>query len=53
MDTDCVLTHGTWYCAHDCDDPSHGHQGPHRIYADGHYYRPGDLIPATQEDNPL
>lgn len=46
MDTNegCVWTSDKWYCPADCDDPSHGRHGKHRVYYHGRYYRPGQLI---------
>lgn len=47
MDTECVYTSGKWFCPVDCDDPTHGRTGRPRIYYQGHYYRPGQLIDTT------
>jgi hypothetical protein len=45
MDTnDCIYTAGKWFCQNTCDDPTHGHHGPPRVFYRGHYYRPGQLI---------
>lgn len=44
METDCIYTRGTWFCPHECDDPSHGRQGPPRVLYHGRYYRPGQII---------
>lgn len=40
----CTYTAGRWFCPHDCDDPTHGRHGRHRVLYHGHYYRPGGLI---------
>ena len=43
-DYTCTYTRGTWFCPHDCDDPSHGRHGAARIFDKGRYWRPGELI---------